>query len=75
MKHFTTTEVAKILGISPCRVNQLVKLGRIKNEKLGGRYIFTQRDLDRYVKKPVGRQAKNVSMEKPIPVILNPPRG
>ena len=59
MKHLSTAEVAKALDVSPGRVIQLVKLGRIKNEKIGGRYIFTQRDLDNYVRLPAGRPAKH----------------
>jgi hypothetical protein len=56
--HLSTKDVARILGVTTGRVIQLIKMGRIKTEKIAGVYVFTPRSVANYERKPVGRPAK-----------------
>ncbi|MEK7607442.1 MAG: helix-turn-helix domain-containing protein [Patescibacteria group bacterium] len=45
-QYFSTTEVAKIMRISPEAVLKKIKIGRLKAVKVGYSYIITKPDLD-----------------------------
>jgi excisionase family DNA binding protein len=44
-KFLSTTELAKILGISRIAVYKKIKKGEIKATKVGGNYIINKKDL------------------------------
>ena len=57
----TTAEAAVILKISPVRVRQLIKDGRIKAKKLGRDHLLNQDEVERFAKNgrlPHGRPRK-----------------
>jgi hypothetical protein len=54
-----TAKAAGILNVSPRRVRQLVKSGRLKPQIAGGNFIFSRADLAKVrVRKP-GRPKKS----------------
>jgi excisionase family DNA binding protein len=44
----TSAQAAKILGISPGRVRQLVLAGALSSEKFGRDHLFERMDVERY---------------------------
>lgn len=52
---FSTTEVAKILGISRSTVFRKVKYGLIQAEQVGKTYLITKEEITRYLRKGAGR--------------------
>lgn len=63
MAVITTAEAAVILKISPVRVRQLIKDGRIKTEKLGRDHLLDREEVERFAKDgrlPWGRPRKKV---------------
>lgn len=51
----TTKQVAAQLGITPRRVRQYIKSGRLKAKKIGRDYIVSSRQLDAFTPRPPGR--------------------
>ena len=45
MKVLTTKEAAKRLGLTPGRINQLIRAGHIKATRFGSSYQITEADL------------------------------
>ena len=45
MQYISTKDVARELGVSTCRVLQLIDTGRLKAEKLGRAWLILPRDL------------------------------
>lgn len=54
------TLAADELNLSPNRVRQLIKLGRLPAQKLGREYAITRADLEafKHIDRPVGRPPK-----------------
>jgi excisionase family DNA binding protein len=49
----STAETADLLGLTTARVGQLVKSGKLKAERLGGRtWIFNRRVVERFARRP-----------------------
>jgi excisionase family DNA binding protein len=57
----TTTDAAKALGVTPARVIQLIRAGRLSATKTSGRYDISDEALHNYVPRPVGRPRKNAN--------------
>ncbi len=57
------TLAADELNLSPNRVRQLIKLGRLPAQKLGREYAITRADLEAFkrIDRPVGRPPKDVA--------------
>ena len=66
MDLLTTTQVAKELGVSKVRVNQLIHLGRLPAQRFGERWAIKPADLAAFkkMKREAGRPAKYVVMHK-----------
>jgi excisionase family DNA binding protein len=58
MAILTTAEAAERLGISPRRVQQLVKDGRLPAEQFGGSLMIREEDLKLVENRKVGRPPK-----------------
>jgi excisionase family DNA binding protein len=56
----TSAQAAKILGISPGRVRQLVLAGELASEKFGRDHLFDRTAIDEYQqrRRPIGRPRK-----------------
>lgn len=57
----TTTEAAELLGVQVNSVINLIKLGRIKGEKVGNSWLVRRASIEEYYRKkrPSGRHATN----------------
>ena len=56
----TTTQVARMLGVSQSRVRQFILAGRIKAKKMGRDLVIERRDAERFKRSgrlPKGRPA------------------
>lgn len=58
MKFLTTPEVAKRLGITLARVQQLIWKGRLPAQKIGRDYVINEDDLKLVADRKPGRPAK-----------------
>lgn len=54
----STSELAKILGISRIAVFQKIKSGLIKARKIGRNYVVNYKDLEEYLGKEIGTEKK-----------------
>ena len=63
------TVAAKELHLSPNRVRQLIKSGRLPAQKIGREYAITREDLETFktVDRPVGRPPKEEKAEAQAP--------
>ncbi|MBM3255889.1 MAG: helix-turn-helix domain-containing protein [Candidatus Moranbacteria bacterium] len=60
-KHFTTAEMAKILGISRIAVFKKIKSGKLKAEKIGRIYAIERKNLpDIFKKEPSEKEKKEI---------------
>jgi excisionase family DNA binding protein len=59
-KYISTTEAAKILGISRVAIFNRIKLGKIKAEKIGRNYIIDKVLLIGSLEKPEKRRKKEI---------------
>jgi DNA-binding transcriptional MerR regulator len=60
----TTTQAAHRLGLSPTRIRQFQRAGRIRPARSFGRVLaYTRQDIDRFaaIKRPVGRPKRKKS--------------
>lgn len=57
MQELSVAEAAKRLGISPRRVQQLVKAGRLPAEQFAGAYVIRESDLGLVADRRPGRPA------------------
>ena len=59
------TVAAKELHLSPNRVRQLIKAGRLPAQKIGREYAITREDLETFktIDRPVGRPPKEEQAE------------
>ena len=59
------TVAAKELYLSPNRVRQLIKSGRLPAQKIGREYAITREDLETFktIDRPVGRPPKEGKVE------------
>jgi excisionase family DNA binding protein len=48
LKLLSTTETATRLGISSQRVLQFTEEGRLKGQKVAGRWVFREREVERF---------------------------
>jgi excisionase family DNA binding protein len=55
MQRLSVADAAKRLGISPRRVQQLVKAGRLPAEEFGGAFIIKESDLGLVANRRPGR--------------------
>ena len=60
--YVATREAAKIVGLSRCRILQLVNDGRLPAAKVGGAYLFHRAALASFAKTP--RKAGRPKMRK-----------
>jgi excisionase family DNA binding protein len=61
MKDYVSVpEAAKLLGVSPSRVRQLIGEQRIIATKVGRDNFLLKKDVDAFDKKDVGRPRKNL---------------
>jgi excisionase family DNA binding protein len=58
MNAITTSEAAEKLGISPQRVNVLIKEGRLPATKVGPIYLIQPKDLAKVKNRKTGRPKK-----------------
>jgi len=63
MKFLTTPEVAKRLGITLARVQQLIWKGRLPAQKIGRDYVINEDDLKLVADRKPGRPAKASKLE------------
>jgi len=56
--HFTTTEAAARLGLTPRRVRALCAAGHLPAAKVGRDWIIAQADLDAFRPRKAGRPPK-----------------
>ena len=63
------TVAAKELHLSPNRVRQLIKSGRLPAQKIGREYAITREDLEIFktIDRPVGRPPKEEKAEAQAP--------
>jgi excisionase family DNA binding protein len=54
-KLLTTKDAGKILGVSPLRVFQLIKAGRLPAVKIGRDWMIKERDLEKVKDRKPGR--------------------
>ena len=54
----TTTDIAKLLGITPARVRQLILAGRLPAEKNGRDWYIRKADLAKIANRKPGRPKK-----------------
>ena len=54
----TPKDVAEILGVSKQRVHQMLRSGRLKAKKLGGKYFISAKDVEPLKERKVGRPRK-----------------
>ncbi len=61
------TVAADELNLSPNRVRQLIKLGRLPAQQIGREYAITRADLEAFkrVDRPVGRPPKDAAQDSP----------
>ena len=60
-KPFTTEDAAKLLGVTPSRIRQLILEGRLKTEKIGRDHLIQKAELKRFAvhgQKKRGRRKK-----------------
>jgi len=48
MKQYTTTECAKLLGISQARVRQLILNNQLRAKKMGRDWIIEKEDVEKF---------------------------
>lgn len=61
-KLLTTAEAAAILGVTPRRVLNLVKYGRLPASRFGWVWLIKASDLKKFQKRPPGRpKSENLS--------------
>lgn len=48
-KYYTGKEVAEMLGVTTRTIRNYLKEGKLKGTKFGGRWNFTQADIDDYI--------------------------
>lgn len=58
-KFFSTTELAKILGISRIAVYKKIKKGQIKAIKVGRNFVIDKKDLGGIFKKELTKKGKS----------------
>lgn len=56
--HISTTELAKILGVSRVTIFNKIKNGEIKAEKVGRNYVIPVEEVDQTVKKSLSSSRK-----------------
>lgn len=69
MQELSVAEAAKRLGVSPRRVQQLVKAGRLPAERFAGAFVIKESDLGLVADRRPGRpskQPKNVASRSPL---------
>jgi excisionase family DNA binding protein len=69
MQQLTVAEAAERLGVSPRRVQQLVKAGRLPAEQFAGAYVIRESDLGLVADRRPGRpanQQKNAAKGSPL---------
>lgn len=54
----TVKEVAARLNLTPVRVRMLIKAGRLPAQKVGRDWLITERALNAFSPRPVGRPRK-----------------
>jgi excisionase family DNA binding protein len=59
IKKITTSEAAKLLGISGARIRQLIEAGVIPAERVGNFYVLKDRDVKAAKDRKPGRPRKN----------------
>jgi excisionase family DNA binding protein len=64
MKLLSTSEAAEKLGISPIRVRQLIREGRLSAQKIGRDYVIDEKDLRHVEDRQTGRPPKEKSAKK-----------
>ena len=47
---YTIKELASILEVTPRTINNYVAQGRIKGQKIAGKWKFTREELERFIK-------------------------
>ncbi|MDP2629443.1 MAG: helix-turn-helix domain-containing protein [Candidatus Harrisonbacteria bacterium] len=57
-KFFSSTEVAKILGVSRIAVFKKIKGGTLKAQKVGRNYIIAKEDLIPHIKKRLEKERR-----------------
>jgi excisionase family DNA binding protein len=60
MQELSVAEAAKRLGVSPRRVQQLVKAGRLPAEQFAGAYVIRESDLGLVADRRPGRPANHL---------------
>lgn len=55
----STKQAAERLGISALRVQQLIRAGRLKAQKIGRDYVIDAADLTEVMERKPGRPVKN----------------
>ena len=68
-KFLSTTELAKILGISRIAVFKKIKKGEIKAVKVGRNFIIDKKDLKNILEKPLDKEAK-LEIEKAVKRVI-----
>lgn len=58
MKLLSTNEAAEQLKISPIRIRQLIREGRLPAQKVGRDYVIAESDLKLVEDRPTGRPTK-----------------
>ena len=62
-KLFSTSEVAKLLGISRVAVFKKIKSGEIKAQKIGRNFVIDRKDLPSVLSKVLTKEKKNLIEE------------
>jgi len=59
-EYLSATQAAEYLGVSRARINQLASAGKIRRDEVGGYYVYTRAELDRWraMPKDVGGRPK-----------------
>lgn len=57
----TTSQAATRLGVTPCRVRQLITEGRLPATKRGWRWVIREDDLELVKERPTGRPKRGQS--------------
>ena len=61
MQELTVAQAAELLGISPRRVQQLIKAGRLPARQFAGAYVINKKDVSLVANRKPGRPANQAS--------------
>jgi excisionase family DNA binding protein len=64
MQQLTVAEAAKLLGVSPRRVQQLVRAGRLPAKQFAGAYVINEKDLALVADRKPGRPTNQLSTRR-----------